>query len=152
MRDLRFTTLIAGSPETIFSLIADLAHYDVWLPSSKAFGTITEISPLPVGLGTTYIDGGSAGTRYGKVTEYDPPTRISFHQPMKLKQPSLPGSIDIHLRHTLEQVDQMTRLNRDLTLHIHGPLKMATPFVIAAFRKENKRMLLVLKRHVERGT
>jgi hypothetical protein len=45
----------------------------------------------------------------------------------------------------------MTRLNRDLTLHIHGPLKVAQPFVIAGFRQENERMLLALKRYVEKG-
>jgi len=48
MPDLHFTTLIEGSAETVFALIADLAHYDRWLPGSKAFGAITQISPLPV--------------------------------------------------------------------------------------------------------
>jgi len=83
MPDLHFTTLIEGSAETIFGLIADLAHYDRWLRGSKAFGTITQISPLPVGLGTTYIDAGPSGTRHGEVTDYHPPTRICFHQPME---------------------------------------------------------------------
>src|SRR5258708_37035551 len=106
MPNLHFTILIEGSAETVFALIADLAHYDRWLPGSKAFGTITQISPLPVGLGTTYIDAGPAGTRHGEVTEYDPPTRISFHQPMQVKQRLLTGTIDIHLRHTLEPVEQ----------------------------------------------
>jgi len=152
MPDLHFTTLIEGSAETVFALIADLEHYDRWLPGSNTFGTITQISPLPVGLGTTYIDAGPAGTRHGEVTEYDSPTRISFHQPMQVKQGLLTGSIDIHLRHTFEPVEQMTRLNRDLTLHINGLLKVAQPFVIASFRKENERMLLALKRFVEQGT
>jgi uncharacterized protein YndB with AHSA1/START domain len=152
MPELHFTTLIEGSADTIFALLADLEHYDRWLPGSKAFGTITQISPLPVGLGTTYIDAGPAGTRRGEVTEYDPPTRISFHQPMQVQQRWLTGTIDIHLRHTLEPVEQMTRLNRDLTLHIHGLLKVAQPFVIAAFSQEHECMLLALKRYVEQGT
>jgi uncharacterized protein YndB with AHSA1/START domain len=152
MPDLHFTTLIEGSAETIFALIADLAHYDRWLPGSKSFGAITQISPLPVGLGTTYIDAGPTGTRPGEVTEYDPPRRISFHQPMKVKQRLLSGTIDIHLRHTLEPVEQMTRLNRDLTLGIYGLVKVVQPFVIATFRQENERMLLALKRYVEQGT
>src|SRR5260221_685620 len=41
--------------ETLFQR-QQLAHYDRWLPGSKAFGAITQIAPLPVGLGTTYID------------------------------------------------------------------------------------------------
>jgi len=152
MPDLHFTILIEGSAETIFEVIADLAHYDRWLRGSKSFGAITQISPLPVGLGTTYIDAGPSGTRHGEVTVYDPPTRISFHQPMKVKQRLLTGTIDIHLRHTLEQVEQMTRLNRDLTLGIYGLVKVVQPFVVATFRQENERMLQALKRYVEKGT
>src|SRR6266446_5927275 len=105
MPKLHFTILIEGSAESVFALLADLAHYDRWLPGSKSFGTITQIAPLPVGLGTTYIDAGPAGTRHGEVT-----------------------------------------------LHIHGLLKVAQPFVIAGFRQENERMLLALKRYVEKGT
>jgi hypothetical protein len=55
-------------------------------------------------------------------------------------------------RDFIETVEQMTRLNRDLTLGIHGLLKVAQPFVIASFRQEHERMLLALKRYVEKGT
>ena len=148
MPELHFTTLIEGSADTIFALLADFEHYDRWLPRSKGFGTITQIAPLPVGLGTTYIDAGPLGTRHGKVTAYDPPMRLSFHQPQR----GLSGTIDIHVRLTLEPVEQMTRLNRDLTLHIQGLLEVAQPFVIAVFRQENERILRALKRYVEQGT
>jgi hypothetical protein len=43
-------------------------------------------------------------------------------------------------------------MTRDLTLHIHGVLRAVQPFVITAFRQENERMLLALKRYVEKGT
>jgi uncharacterized protein YndB with AHSA1/START domain len=152
MPELHFTTLIEGSAETIFALIADLAHYDRWLPGSKTFSTITQISPLPVGLGTTYVDAGPTGTRHGEVTEYSLPTRICFHQPMEVKQPLLTGTIDIRLCHRLETVGQMTRVDRDLTFQIHGPLKVAQPLVIAEFRQENERVLQALKQYVEKGT
>ena len=70
---------------------------------------------------------------------------------MHVKRGVLTGTIDIHLRHTLESVERMTRLNRDLTLGIGGLLKVALPFVVTAFRQENERMLLALKRYVEQG-
>lgn len=152
MPDLHFSILINGSTKTIFALLADLSQYDRWLPGSSAFGEIRDIAPLPVGLGTTYIDAGPAGIRYGEVTEYDPPIRLSFHQPMQVKQGLLRGTIDIHLRHTLEQVGQTTRVNRDLTLGVQGLLKVAQPFVISAFRQENERMLQTLKQYVEQGS
>src|SRR5690242_18937197 len=109
MPDLHFSVLIGGSAETVFALLADLEHYDRWLPGSKAFGKITHISPLPVGLGTTYVDAGPSVTRYGEVTEYDPPLQISLHQPMLVKRGLLVGTINIHLRHILEPVEQMIR-------------------------------------------
>lgn len=152
MLDLHVPILINGSAETIFALLADLSHYDRWLPGSKAFGEIREITPLPVGLGTTYIDVGPSGIRHGEVTEYDPPIGLSFHQPMHVKQGLVRGTIDIHLRHTLEQVERTTRVNRDLTLGLHGLLKVAQPFVLSAFRKENERILLALKQYVEQGS
>jgi hypothetical protein len=70
---------------------------------------------------------------------------------MQVKQGLLRGTIDIHLRHTLEQVEQTTRVNRDLTLGIQGLLKVAEPFSISSFRQENERMLQVLKQYVEQG-
>jgi uncharacterized protein YndB with AHSA1/START domain len=150
MPDLHFTILINGSAETIFALLADLEHYDRWLPGSKAFGGITDITPLPIALGTTYIDAGPSGIRHGKVIEYNPPKRISFHQPMQIRQGPLRGTIDIHLYQTLEQVEQTTRVNRDLKLDIQGLLKVVQPLVISSFRKENERMLQILKQYVER--
>jgi uncharacterized protein YndB with AHSA1/START domain len=151
MPDLHFTTSIEGPAEEIFALIADLPNYERWLPGSSDFGAIAEIAPLPVGLGTTYVDAGPTGTRHGEVTEYDPPTRIAFNQPMKVKWRPLGGTIDIQLRNTLEPGEGTTRVNRDLTYEVHGLLKLAQPLVRAAFRKENERVLSALKRYVERG-
>lgn len=151
MPDVHFTVLIKGSAETIFALLADLQHYDRWLPGSGSFGGITEITPLPVGLGTTYIDAGPSGVRHGTVTEFDPPTLLSFHQPMQVRQGPLRGNIDIHLRHTLAPEEQLTRLNRDLTLRVQGLLKVVEPVVVASFRKENERVLGILKQYVEQG-
>src|SRR5690349_10192202 len=101
----QFTARIAGSPETIFDLLADMPHYGRWLPGSDAFGETTEVTPYPVQLGTTYLDAGPAGQRPGSVTGYDPPKSIAFHQTMLVKQGPLTANIDIHIRYTLEPVD-----------------------------------------------
>jgi uncharacterized protein YndB with AHSA1/START domain len=54
---LRFTVAINGSRETIFELIADLAHYERWLPGSRTFGGMTQVSLALPGVGTSYADG-----------------------------------------------------------------------------------------------
>jgi uncharacterized protein YndB with AHSA1/START domain len=86
-----FTAEIAGAPELIFDLVADMPNYGRWLPGSQAFGGTTQVSPHPVRLGTTYLDAGPAGERPGSVTEYDPPKHIAFHHTMAL--PETPTSI-----------------------------------------------------------
>jgi uncharacterized protein YndB with AHSA1/START domain len=148
MGEMRFTILVEAPAEEIFAVIADVAGYATWLPGSKSFGVTTDISPLPVGLGTTYVDAGPAGVRRGEVTAYEPPGRICFHQPMDVAGP-LRGTIDIHLCHTLEPTDGATRVGRELTLGIPGALKLATPLIKGMFRKENQRVLAALKAHCE---
>jgi uncharacterized protein YndB with AHSA1/START domain len=148
MAKLHFETEIRGSAEAIFSTIADLTGYHRWLGGSDSFESITEISALPVGVGTTYTDAGPAGTRYGTITEFDPPATIVFHQPMQVTGP-IRGTIDIHVRCTLVQGDGVTHVARDLTIRPHGLLLLAQPIMIAAFRRENERLLSALKRHIE---
>ncbi|MGB6946483.1 MAG: SRPBCC family protein [Bryobacteraceae bacterium] len=147
----RFTARIQGSPEIIFDLIADMPNYGRWLSGSQAFGGTTEVSPYPVRLGTTYLDAGPAGQRPGSVTAYDPPRHIAFHHTMLLKQGPLAADIDVHVRYTLEPVEGETFVLRelDLTIQIPGWMKIAEPFVLYAFRKENVRILAELKRYVE---
>jgi uncharacterized protein YndB with AHSA1/START domain len=146
-----FTARIESSPETIFDLIADMPHYGRWLPGSDAFGETTEVTPYPVRLGTTYLDGGPAGQRPGSVTEYDPPKRIAFHQTMLLKRGPLTANIDVNIRYTFEPVEHATNVTRalDLTIEMPAFLKLAEPLVLRAFRKENERLLAELKSYVE---
>lgn len=148
MAHLHFETEIRGSREAIFTIIADLTSYHTWLGGSDSFESITEISPLPVGVGTTYIDVGPAGTRRGAITEFDPPATIAFHQPMQVSGP-IRGTIDIHVRCTLAQRGDVTQVARDLTIQPRGLLLLVQPIVLAAFRRENERLLRALKRHVE---
>jgi hypothetical protein len=147
----RFRAQIAGSPETIFDLLADMPNYGRWLPGSQAFGGTTQVSPYPVRLGTTYLDAGPAGQRPGSVTGYDPPKHIAFHHTMLLKKGLLTANIDVNIRYTIEPTGPTTDVIRDLdlTIEIPGLLKIAEPVVLWAFRKENVRILAELKRYVE---
>src|SRR5271163_4195911 len=146
-----FTTKIAGAPETIFDLVADMPNYGRWLPESQAFGGTTEISPYPVQLGTTYLDAGSAGVRPGSVTGFDRPRFIAFHHTMLLNQGPLRADIDVHVRYKFEPEGGGTLVVRelDLTIRMPGLLKLAEPLVLYGFRKENVRILAELKRYVE---
>src|SRR5476649_2766294 len=121
MPKLRFTKNIQSSAETIFAVIVDLPGYHRWLPGSESFGAISDISSDPIGLGTTYVDAGPSGKRYGSIVEYTPPTNIGFHQPMQLTG-LIRGTIDITLSYTLESAQGTTRVIRDVTVTPHGLL------------------------------
>ena len=145
MPTLHFTATINGSSETIFALIADLAHYERWLPGSRAFGGMTVVPQTPVGVGTTYID----GTMHGSITEYEPPERIIFQQSMPIKMLLLTGKLDVCVCYTLETVGQATHVKRDVTFDLRGILKTAQPLVASTIRRESGRLLQAMKRYVE---
>ena len=148
---LQYTAQIIGSPETIFDLIADMPNYGRWLPGSEAFGATTQVSPYPVRLGTTYLDAGPAGERPGSVTRFDRPKSIAFHHNMLLKRWPLIANIDAHILYTIEPIDSITAVTRDidLTFQIPGIMKLAEPLILSAFRKENVRLLPAQKCYVE---
>ncbi len=149
MPELYFTTHIDSSCETVFALIADIAHYDRWLPRSRAFGSVTEVSPVPVGAGTKYVDTGPTGTMHGSITDYRPPAHIAFRQSMPIKVLLFAGTLEMDIRYTLEPVGRATRVVRIVTFNLPGVLKVGQPIVVATVRRESDRLLQVMKRHVE---
>ncbi|MFZ1961673.1 MAG: hypothetical protein WA926_04195 [Methylovirgula sp.] len=148
MIDLHWEADIRASAERVFWLLAELRDYDRWLPRSSAFRGTINISEGPIAVGTTYIEPGPFGVRHGNVTEFVPPTRLCFEQPMTAKPKAL-GTIGIRLFHTLTSGIDTVRLRRELHLEPHGPVKIVTPLVVLAFRAENARMMKMLKAFAE---
>lgn len=147
-----FTATIKAPPEIIFDLLADMPNYGRWLPGSDAFGGTTQVTPYPVQLGTTYLDGGPLGMRPGSVTVFERPKRLGFHHTMAIKKGPLHGDADIDILYTLETVDSgATHVVRklDMTIVIPGIMRLAEPLVLRAFRKENVRIMAELKKYAE---
>lgn len=150
MPSLQVTADINGTRETIFDLIADLAHYDRWLPGSRVFGGMTQVSPVSPGVGTIYAD----GPMRGSITEFNPPERITFEQSMPLKALLLTRKLEVRVRYALEATGsdgQTTHVMREVTFHLHGILGAAQPLVVSTMRRESGRLLEMIKRYVERG-
>ena len=129
--------------EKVFDLIIDFRGQDRWLPHSSAFRGTTEISSDPVTLGTTYREPGPFGVRNGTVTEFERPSKITFHQPMTLRLHS--GTVDVTLRYTLTPNAGSTRVSRVVTLGIPRSLRLLQPILVREFRRESGRTLLALK-------
>jgi uncharacterized protein YndB with AHSA1/START domain len=150
MTEIRQEAMIEAPIEEIFAAIVDFRGYERWLATSSVFEGIADISSDPIALGTTWSERGPNGVRHGTVTEFDPPTRVTFHQPMTMSPPFL-GVIDITVRIDLTQTPISVRALRVVTIQIPWPLKLVQPFVVRQFRNESGRTLLALKRFAERG-
>ena len=99
-------------------------------------------------LGTTYREPGPFGVRNGTVTEFEPPTKITFHQPMTLKLRS--GTIDVAVRYTLTPKPGSTYVKRVCTIGVPAHLRLFQPLVAREFRLESARPLLALKAHADK--
>jgi uncharacterized protein YndB with AHSA1/START domain len=133
--------------ETIFDLVVDLRDQERWLGKSSAFRGTHEISPGPVGLGTTYREPGPLGVRNGTVTEFVRPTNVAFHQPMTGRFHT--GTIDVLMRYTLTPGTKTTHVQRVVTLQIPRSMKLLAPILVRAFAHESRRTLLALKAYAD---
>ena len=133
--------------EKIFDLIVDFRGQDRWLTPSSAYRGTLEVSTDPVALGTTYREPGPFGVRNGRVTEFDRPTAVTFHQPMTIRFHA--GIVDVLMRYTLTPEDGSTRVRRVVTLGIPWSLRLVQPVLIRAFRVESTRTLLALKAYAD---
>jgi uncharacterized protein YndB with AHSA1/START domain len=134
--------------EKIFDVITDFQGQDRWLTGSSAFHGTGEISANPVSLGTTYREPGPFGVRHGTVTEYERPTRITFHQPMTMKLHS--GTVDVVMRYTLTPTAESTHVTRVVTLGVPWSLRLLQPLLVRAFRVESARTLRALKAYADK--
>jgi len=148
MIEMTFEADVQSSAEKIFDVITDLRGYDRWLEPSASFRGTTDISSNPVTLGATYREEEPRGVRNGTVTEFERPTRITFHQPMTMRFRL--GTIDIVLRNTLSPQGEVTHVKRVVTLGIPWQMKLAQPLVVRAFRAENERALAALKVYADK--
>jgi uncharacterized protein YndB with AHSA1/START domain len=133
--------------EKIFDVIIDFGGQDRWLTPSSAYHGTLEVSSDPVTLGTTYREPGPFGVRHGRVTEFERPTALTFHQPMTMRLHA--GTVDVLMRYTLTPVEGGTRVRRVVTLGIPWSLKLVQPVLIRAFRTESSRTLRALKAYAE---
>lgn len=134
---------IRCSAETIFDLITDFSGQHRWLTQSSSFRGTNDISSNPVKLGTTYREPGPFGVRNGTVTEFERPTKVTFHQPMTLKLGL--GTIDVTVRYTLASNGDSTQVKRVVSVGVPWSLRLFQPLVAREFRVESGRTLLALK-------
>jgi uncharacterized protein YndB with AHSA1/START domain len=146
MAELQFHTVIKSPIETVFKLIADLPHYDKWLPPSRLYGAVTQYTGMPIQRGTTYVDQGKFSRMVGRVTEFELPRRIHFRQTTN----SLFGALDIEIRYTLTSAGNFTtKVTREVLVRPTGGYRLAQGMLLGSIRTESERILAAMKAHLE---
>ncbi len=149
---LHFTTAINVPPQAVFDRIADFAHYDQWLPPSGMFKSVMEISENPIRLDSTYVDKGTNSTMYGKVTVYQPPEKITFHQVTQIKVLGLAvAALTVTIAYQLESGSGGTNLTRDVTVQASGLLTLLQSRLLPGIAVESQRILAALKQSLEKS-
>jgi uncharacterized protein YndB with AHSA1/START domain len=149
MAAITATADINAPAQKVFDVVTDLQSYPKWLPDSEIFKGTTEVSETPVKLGTTYIESTPSGVRSGKVLEFERPSKVVFHQPMKLNPISGGLVIDITVEVILKENAGVTTVARNVYLGYPEPLlKLKTAFDNGA-SEEGARVMDLLKKRVE---
>jgi hypothetical protein len=138
---------IRYSAERVCDLIIDFDGQARWLEPSSAFHGTEEVSSNPITLGATYREPGPLGVRNGTVTEFERPSKLTFHQPMTIRLHL--GTVDVTMGYTLTPRSGSTHVKRVVTIDVHWPLKLLQPAVVHAFRVESARTLLALKTYAD---
>ena len=149
MAAIRATTDVNAPAQKVFDAVTDLQSYSKWLPDSGTFNGTTEISESPVKLGTTYVESSPGGVRSGKVIEFERPSKVVFHQPMKLNPASGGHVIDIKVEVTLKENRGVTTVERDVYLGFPEPLQPLKEAWDKGGSEESVRVLNLLKKYVE---
>ncbi len=145
-----FRIVVERSIETVFEQIRDLNGYKSWLPASRMFTEVMDVSDSPVKVGTTYADKGPAAVMRGEVIDMEPPKLIAFRQVTDLKRGVLSGEVTLSIRYRLEASgSRETLVTRELRIQTTGLLMVVQPVLAMAIRKEDERVLQRLKEYLE---
>lgn len=142
-----FTIDIARPPAEVFAALADLPNYGRWLPPSSVYAGSTEVSALPIALGTKYTERSKLAPLHGSITQFEPPHALAFQQATRTPL----GRLMIDIDYRLEALDTGagTRVLRTTTPRFTGALALLGPMITRTIRQENLRTLARLKGYLE---
>ena len=148
MIKIELTEHIGKPAKEVFEFITDLSNVSDSLKEEGAIYRGTkQTSEGPIGLGTTYTDTSTSGPMRGEIVEWEPLTRVKFLQKVKIIFFTL---IEVRITYTLEDLgDQTTKVTRDYEMELYGIFRLMEKRSGVFVRKENERILNVMKKRLE---
>lgn len=133
---------IQASPQEIFSFLMDIDNRKKYVP---ALQEVIMIDPLPIGLGTRYIEVANIAGRNLRTTYQI----TDFIENEYVVAETLKSIFPIKVTSTLREEDQATTLQFDLEFTLRGIFKLASGVVSGIVRQQTLDILKKVKDNVE---
>ena len=141
-------TFIERPIEEVFSQLINVSDYIRWMPKRGIFIRSGQTSDGPMGVGTTFYDRGWMGTFRGEIVAFEPPTRVSFREQLRLLGVPI---MEARPGYELTSTSTGTRVKHWAEGELFGPFKVMQPMAARLAHGERKRTLDALKVSLEQG-
>jgi uncharacterized protein YndB with AHSA1/START domain len=128
--------------EEVFDRLADIDGYRAWMPQNGLFRDSESVAGDTSGVGTEFRDITRMGVLPGRVTDFERPHRIAFHQVLRRG-----GKVvfDSRPSYELEAAGEGTIVHHHAEGELHGLLRLFEPFARLMARRERTRTVEALK-------
>ena len=142
-------TRIGRPTSVVFDRLADLPSYQGWMHRTGLFRRCGLVSEGPVQSGTEYFDATRMGTFNGRVTAFQPPSRIAFVETLRLFGSDV---MEARPEFSLEKDDlDGTLLHHVAEGRLFGIMRLMKPFAALMAKAERTRTVESLRRSLERA-
>jgi uncharacterized protein YndB with AHSA1/START domain len=132
--------------EEVFDRLADIDGYRTWMPQSGLFRDSESVAGHATGVGTEFRDITRMGVLPGRVTVFERPNRIAFHQVLRRHDEVV---FDSRPSYELEATAEGTMVRHHAEGELHGALRLLEPIVRLMARRERTRTLDALQASFE---
>jgi uncharacterized protein YndB with AHSA1/START domain len=130
----------------VFARLADLDGYGTWMRRTGLFRRAGQTSEGPLGQGTAYFDATRMGTFRGRVTDYQPPSRIGFRETLRWLGSDL---MEARPEYLLEADHDRTIVHHIAEGELFGLMRLMKPVAALMARSERRRTVESLRRSLE---
>ena len=145
---VEIATVIDRPIDEVFARLTDLSSYSRWMPKLDLFIRSDQISPGPMGVGTTYFDKVWMGTYRGEVVEFSAPTRVAFREILRWMGVRV---AEARATYQLHETPAGTEVHHVGEGQFFGAFRVMTPLGAWIAGGERKRTIGALKESLEGG-
>ena len=132
----------------VFARLADLDGYRTWMHRTGLFRRSRLATDGPRGPGTAYFDATRMGTFRGRITDYQPPSRIGFRETLRWFGSDV---MEASPEYLLEADGDRTIVHHVAEGELFGLMRLMKPVAALLARSERTRTVKSLRRSLESG-